>query len=59
MYVLYVCILEPTVKPVSYLNIPREVLQVSLNQVELAEKRAEKRERLQRLLNSGPFFEIN
>ena len=41
-------------KPISYLNIPREILRESIKQVELAEKRAEKRERLQKL----PVFQI-
>ena len=42
----------------SYLNIPREVLKESIHQTEVAEKRAEKHEKLQRLLNNGPFFKI-
>ena len=48
------CVLESTIKPVSYLNIPREVLEKSIKQFELAEKRAEKCERLQKL----PVFQI-
>lgn len=51
-------ILESTIKPISYLNIPGEVLKESIHQVKLAEKRAEKREKLKKLLDNGPFFKI-
>ena len=42
----------------SYQDIPVEVLKNSIRLVELAEKRAEKQEKLQRLISKGPVFEI-
>ena len=42
----------------SYLEIPQEVLKESIHQVKLAENRAEKCEKLQKLLNGGPYFKI-
>ena len=43
----------------SYLNIPTEVLRNSIKEVELAERRADKQERLHRLLLKGPMFHIS
>lgn len=42
----------------SYRDIPVEDLRNSIRLVELAEKRAEKHEKLQRLISKGPVFEI-
>ena len=51
-------LVELTGKSMSFRDIPVEDLRTSLRLVELAEKRAEKHEKLQRLLSKGPFFEI-
>lgn len=42
----------------SYRDIPVEDLRNSIRLVELAEKQAEKHEKLQRLISKGPVFEI-
>lgn len=52
------CMVEFTGKSMSYLAIPKEDLRNSIRLVELAEKRAEKREKLQKMISRGPFFEI-
>lgn len=49
---------EFTGKSMSYQDIPVEDLRNSIRLVELAEKRAEKHEKLQRLMSKGPVFEI-
>ena len=51
-------LVEFTGKSMSYRDIPVEDLRSSLRLVELAEKRAEKHEKLQRLLSKGAVFEI-
>ena len=55
---LYLILTDSTQKPMSYLDIPSETLRESLKNFELAEKRADKRERLRQLLSKGPMFEI-
>ena len=39
--------------------MPTETLKEILKEYEIAEKRAEKNERLQRILSKGPFFQIS
>ena len=52
-------LVEFTGKSMSYRDIPVEDLRSSLRLVELAEKRAEKHEKLQRLLSKGAVFSNN